>query len=500
MTACAVQPVATRWKVPGGEDGPGHGTGTGNEAGYEAGTGYGPAGSADPGPGTGISGSAATGVGGDRLRDGDGPPVRGVTPADRGTLTAPPAAPAAAVPAPALTLSADGAYAAGLAGTGDALYPERWTLDGPEPYAVPLPLHQPEERDTTVLPLADGRVLIHRRTAGHRLFSLLYPAGRGTGELVLGSVPAPHSGYGPAVLLPPAPDGTRAYLLVPGPGPGHSTGHGPGRPGGGPGSGGTVTTVWRVAGHGAAGPERVAEVPGRCTGGVWLDRTGRLLALDRQREPGGPVKAVAVDLERGGEVSPLLQIAPDSNDRLLLAAPDSGLLVVRSDAPGEDRIGWGVLGSDRPVRFPECLRPAGGTLTPFAVQPGQILQPERCSVAFTVRTSTSTSTSTSTGTGSRAGAAVWCPEGRELHRTAVPDGWFPGTGRWTPEGVLHLPYATPGTPCGVARLTPLKERATGPGAPAAGKGAVPGPGRRPAAALRPVPLQQAPLVGRTQAG
>ena len=41
------------------------------------------------------------------------------------------------------------------------------------------------------------------------------------------------------------------------------------------------TGVWLVAG-GAFGPEQVADVPGRCSGGVWLDREGRLLALDRQ--------------------------------------------------------------------------------------------------------------------------------------------------------------------------------------------------------------------------
>lgn len=80
-------------------------------------------------------------------------------------------------------------------------------------------------------------------------------------------------------------------------------------------------------------------LPGRCSGGVWLDRVGRLLALDRELD--GRTKAVAVDLERGGEVSPLLQIAEDSDDRLLLAAPDSGLLLIRSDAPGEPRLGWG---------------------------------------------------------------------------------------------------------------------------------------------------------------
>ncbi|MGW1276895.1 hypothetical protein ACWD4V_08035 [Streptomyces tsukubensis] len=418
MTACAVETAATQWNGPGGSEGSGGGAARGGD---------------DPG----ICSHGAHGAHG-------------------------------AHGSPALTFSADGGYAARLAGSGDARYPERWTLDGPEAYAVPLPLYQPEEPDTAVLPLADGRVLIHRRTAGRQLFSLLYPSGPETGELTLGGVETPSAdGYGAAVLLPPSPDGARAHLLVPGPGDG---------------SGGIVTAIWLVAG-GSFGPEFVAEVPGRCTGGVWLDRTGRLLALDRQREPGGPVKAVAVDLERGGEVSPLLQIAPDSNDRLLLAAPDSGLLVVRSDAPGDDRIGWGVLGGERPVRFPDCLRVPGGAVIPFAVQPGQALQPDGCAVAFTV----------ATGTGPV--PAVWRPRGRELRPLAAPDGWFPGTGRWTPEGVLQLPYAGPATPCGVALLTPPAEPPDAPGDPGAA-----GSGPRPAAALRPVPLQQAPLMGRTRTG
>ncbi|NEE10358.1 hypothetical protein G3M58_28390, partial [Streptomyces sp. SID7499] len=84
---------------------------------------------------------------------------------------------------------------------------------------------------------------------------------------------------------------------------------------------------------GAFGPEEIARIPGRCSGGAWLDRAGRMLALDRRAPGGGPVKAVAVDLGRGSEVTPLLQIAPGSDDRLLLADADSGLLLIRSDAP-----------------------------------------------------------------------------------------------------------------------------------------------------------------------
>ncbi|MEU5810135.1 hypothetical protein [Streptomyces sp. NPDC047718] len=341
------------------------------------------------------------------------------------------------------TIAADGSYAARLAGTGEARYPERWTLAGPEPYAVPLPLAQPEEADSEVLPLADGRVLIHRRVAQRHAFALLYPtgsagAGPRTGELPLGSVEP--AGEGVRVsLLPPPPDGRSAFALT---------------------ASDTQSTVWRVAG----GPfGQVARIPGRCTGGVWLDRDGLMLALDRELD--GLVKAVVVDLGGSGAASPLLQIAEGSNDRLLLADPDSGLLLIRSDAPGTSRLGWGVLGSSLPVRFPECLR--GGAAVPFAVQPGQALMPETCAVALRTEDGA---------------LGLWRPAVRRVFRLPAPVGWL-GTGLWSPEGRLHLPYATPEVPCGIARLTM-------PPAPSAPVRLEPPPAP---AAPRPVPLQQAPL-------
>ncbi|WP_219669757.1 hypothetical protein [Streptomyces bambusae] len=357
----------------------------------------------------------------------------------------------AAVAVAAFTIAADGSYAARLAGEGDARYPERWTLGGPEPYAVPLPLDQPEEADSEVLPLADGRVLIHRRVAERHAFALLYPTGPRTGELALGAL-TPAEGARVA-LLPPAPDGYGAYALV---------------------VGAESSTVWQVTG-GGAGPARVAHVPGRCSGGVWLDREGRLLALDR--EQGGRTKTVAVDLGRGGEVSPLLQISDASDDRLLLADTDSGLLLVRSDAPGEDRLGWGVLGSSRPVRFPECLRAVGAGAVPFAVQPGQMLMPESCAVALRLPDQ-----------GPVDGIALWRPADRQVFRVGAPYGWLGGTGLWTREAHLKLPYATPDVPCGVVGVTL-------PQAPPAPVGFDPGPPAPAApAAPRPVPLQQAPLA------
>ncbi|MEV5876712.1 hypothetical protein AB0L75_21250 [Streptomyces sp. NPDC052101] len=321
------------------------------------------------------------------------------------------------VPGTGCAITADGAYAARLARSGDCWFPERWTLDGPEPYAVPLPGNQPEEPGTEVQPLSDGRVLIHRLVEHRHAFSLLYPTGPATGELPLGVVDCPEPGSR-LTLLPPAPDGVRAYALAVGP---------------------RSSVVWLVAG-GAFGPERLAEVPGRCSGGVWLDRGGRMLALDRA-PGGGPVKTVVVDLERA-EVSPLLQIAAGSADRLLLADPDSGLLLISSDAPspGQERLGWGVLGSTLPVRFPESLRVPDCAVTPFAIQPGQVLMPENCAVALRVE-------------GPFGGwVAIWRPAGRQVSHLPAPEGWLAGAGLWTRDGVLRLPYATRETPCGVTEL------------------------------------------------
>ncbi|MFD5880643.1 hypothetical protein [Streptomyces yangpuensis] len=348
------------------------------------------------------------------------------------------------------TISADGSYAARLAGDGEARYAERWTLAGPEPYVVPLPLAQPEEADSELLPLADGRVLIHRRVADRHAFALLYPtgaaAGPRTGELQLGGVDAQEGVR--VFLLPPAPDGSGAFAVA---------------------ASDTVSTLWQVAGC-AFGPQRVARIPGRCSGGVWLDRTGRLLALDRELD--GTVKAVAVDLGRDGEVSPLLQITEDSDDRLLLAEADSGLLLIRSDAPGEPRLGWGVLGSSRPVRFPECLRL--GDALPFAVQPGQALMPESCGVALWLP---------------EGDIGLWRPADRRVFRLAAPAGWLGGAGMWSPQGRLHLPCATAEVPCGIVGMNL-------PAAPPPPVHLDAPPPPPPPSSPRPVPLQQAPLAGR----
>ncbi|MCE7081326.1 hypothetical protein [Streptomyces sp. ST2-7A] len=312
-----------------------------------------------------------------------------------------------------------------------ARHAERWTLTGPEPYVVPLPAGRVEAAHAQVLALSDGLVLLARpEDDGHR-FVLLYPSGPGTAEVPLGGLSGPGMR-----LLPPVPGGRRAYALLPE---------------------ADATGVWLIRGGGVRAPVRVARVPGRCSGGAWLDREGRLLAVDRFDGTTGLTRAVTVDVATGAGATPLLEIGGHSNDRLLLADPDSGLLLVRSDAPGTDRVGWGVLGSRSPARFPDALHPDGPAPRPLAIQPGQALTPETCAVALHL----------SGPGGDRVG--VWCPGLRGVREPGVPAGWLIGAGWWTAGGELLLPYDTPGVPPGVARrAVPVGEpEAAAPSRPAA---------------------------------
>ncbi|MET7638706.1 hypothetical protein [Streptomyces sp. NPDC005438] len=337
---------------------------------------------------------------------------------------------------------------------------ERWTL-GPEPYAVPLPAEQPEAADSGVLPLPDGRVLVCRRFSDRQELVLLYPSGSRIAQVDVGAVP----GDGLELLAGP-PTGNRAYGLIPGR---------------------KSSTLWSLVGD-ERGPCLLAEIPGWCSGGVWLDHEGRMLALDQslpgdpggQRDgdadpgddsparrlssvPDGPTKTVVVDLGNGGAVSPLLQLSEHSEDRLLVADPDSGLLLARSDAAGEPRLCWGVLGGERPLRFCRTLSPQGVRLTPFAIQPGQVLTPEQCVVALRVDAERDQESPESENadlavrrnvTAHRGDTwlALWRPTEQGLRHMPAPAGWFVGQGTLSPDGELRLPYSSPQNPCGLARL------------------------------------------------
>ncbi|WP_052682110.1 S9 family peptidase [Saccharothrix sp. ST-888] len=385
------------------------------------------------------------------------------------------------------TFASDGSHAACLAAAADGgWYVESWRLpaSGPaEPTALVLPGNRSESLRSQLVSLPDGRVLLCRHDGDrHDLVALSAPSG---GEL--------HSTESllstlrmPGLRLLPLPGGVRPAQAPVAVALGTDT-----RP---------VTAVWLVAVDGSE-PRPVAEIPGLHGGGVWLDRTGRLLALDRVSA--GVVKSVVLDLD-SGQVTPLLEIAEGSNDRLVLFDPDSRFAMVRSDAPGADRLGWGLLGGSEPLRFPECLHVPGMFLRPVALAPTTPDVPPPSPGAPATAPGPAASAAQAGGTvhgattaqataaadglrvavqidhGAASALALWQPTGGRLDPLPVPPGRLGAVGHWSAAG-LRMPYSAPDHPAALATLdvdTLLNL----------------GPSGAPALTPVPLPLQLAPLA------
>ncbi|MFD0276069.1 alpha/beta fold hydrolase [Kitasatospora sp. NPDC127111] len=347
------------------------------------------------------------------------------------------------------TFAADGGHAACLASAADGgWYAESWRLpaSGPAlPLALTLPGNRSEHLRSQLVALPDGSVLVCRHDGERHDLVVLDAAAPGhepaTTERQLATLKRPGLRVLPLPAQAPAGPGAPVAVAL-----GSDT-----RP---------ATTVWLVTADGSE-PRQVAEIPGLHGGGVWLDHTGALLALDRVSE--GAVRTVVLDL-RSGAVTPLLEIGEHSNDRLVLFDPDSRFAIVRSDAPGTDRLGWGVLDGGEPLRFPECLHVAGVFLRPVAVRPG----PDGARVVIQI------------DHGAGSALAVWRPAAGRLDPLPVPAGRLGAVGHWSEAG-LRMPYSAPDHPAALATLDVDALLAQGPAA--AGSGPMP----------LPLPLQLAPL-------
>ncbi|MFI6155798.1 alpha/beta fold hydrolase [Kitasatospora sp. NPDC051170] len=365
----------------------------------------------------------------------------------------------------------DGSHAACLASAADGgWFVESWRLPadgGPAaPAALPLAGNRSESLHAQLVALADGSVLVCRHDGERhdlvRLSHSLHGSHNSPGPHGLHSShgsPGLHGSHGE----PAAVEQQLATLRLPGlrllplPAPAPADPHAPvavalgsdARP---------ATTAWLIRTDGSA-PEPVAEIPGLHGGGTWLDRAGALLALDRIGD--GLVRSVALDL-RSGVTTPLLEIGERSNDRLVLFDPDTRFAMVRSDAPGTDRLGWGVLGGGEPLRFPECLHVAGMFLQPVALR--QAADGPRVAVQI--------------DHGASSALALWRPALNRLDRLPVPPGRLGAVGHWSGAG-LRMPYSSPDHPAALATLDVDALLSHGP-APAAT-----GP--------MPLPLQLAPL-------
>ncbi|WP_377271787.1 alpha/beta fold hydrolase [Peterkaempfera sp. SMS 1(5)a] len=317
------------------------------------------------------------------------------------------------------TFSADGSHAACVAAAdGGRWYAESWRLDAPGgaalPTALPLPGGRPENPHTQVVSLADGRVLVCRRDGDLNRLAVLAPAVSHAEEHFVGTLRAPALRLlplpVPATVRPGAPVAVALATDA--------------RP---------ATSVWLLGPGDGAAPQCAAEVPGLFGGGTWLDHEGRLLALDRVAD--GTVRSVVLDLTSGA-VTPLLELAEQpTNDRLVLFDPGTRLALVRSDAPGEDRLGWGLLGGPDPLRFPEALHRPGTLLRPVAVEPGRA-EP-RVAVQL--------------DRGAGSALALWSPATGRLDPLPVPAGRLGGVAHWSAAG-LRMPYSAPDRPAAMATL------------------------------------------------
>ncbi|WP_051943372.1 S9 family peptidase [Streptacidiphilus rugosus] len=327
-------------------------------------------------------------------------------------------------PAPAalrrvsFTFSADGSHAACLAAEADGRWlVESWRLGGAGSPCEAEALRpgaggrRSESLRSQLVPLTDGRVLICRHEGPQQ--ELIVRGTDGQADLSAGRLQ--RAGLRLLPLPSPVPGAPVAVALGT--------------------DGETATTVWLISADGVSAPQSVAELPGLYGGGVWLDEGGRLLALDQlQRFPdnSGRVKTVVLDLARG-TLSPLLELSPRSNDRLAACDPGSGLILVRSDAPGEDRLGWGTLGSGEPLHFPECLRGGRHFLRPVAIEPGR----NRVAVQA--------------DWGATSTLALWEPGALALDPLPIPPGRLGGVAHWSAAG-LRMPYSAPDRPAAMASV------------------------------------------------
>ncbi|MDQ1504933.1 MAG: hypothetical protein QOD57_2660 [Actinomycetota bacterium] len=113
-----------------------------------------------------------------------------------------------------------------------------------------------------------------------------------------------------------------------------------------------ITTVWRIAWREGTLTE-AGQLPAPVNGGVWLDETGDRLAVNLEGESG---RASVYIVDFGAQTfSRLFEASPDSEDRIVLADPATGRVVVTTDAFGYPAVGVAEPTVAPGVRFMPAL-------------------------------------------------------------------------------------------------------------------------------------------------
>ncbi|MFF4198017.1 alpha/beta hydrolase family protein [Nonomuraea sp. NPDC001831] len=305
--------------------------------------------------------------------------------------------------------SGDGRYAACLARRGRGLLvPEVWDVAGARPRT--LRTRTGETSASVPTPTDSGDVLLCRAgTDAHRLTLLTAPS-RDNGDDGDDGNAEEHElavfRGGVVRVVAGAAPGIAALVLATG---------ADGR-----------TSVWRLSGR-AERPERIATAPYPVRGGIWLDETGRRLALTRA---GAEPATVVLDTSTGALTPPA---GPAADEYVLLAAPGAGVLLTAVRRDGAYRLGVRDRDDDGPARHPERLNAFDGEVTPLALNPSG----RRLALAVNRRTRSHLvlhDLAADAGTEARLPAGV-------IHPAA----------RWNTGG-LHLVHSAPGRPAGLVGI------------------------------------------------
>ena len=127
-----------------------------------------------------------------------------------------------------------------------------------------------------------------------------------------------------------------------------------------------TTTIWRIGWRDGSMTE-AGRLPSPLSGGVWLDDTGDRLAVNLAGTSGRS-SVYVVDFA-AQSFSRLFEASPDSEDRIVLADPASGRVIVTTDAFGYPAVGVAEPKSASGIRFIPALEDGDEAGEPCALLP-----------------------------------------------------------------------------------------------------------------------------------
>jgi dienelactone hydrolase len=206
-----------------------------------------------------------------------------------------------------------------------------------------------------------------------------------------------------------------------------------------------TTTVFRIGWRDGSMTE-AGRLPAPLAGGVWLDTIGEKLAVNLAGESGR--SSVYVVEFATKSFSRLFEASPDSEDRIVLADPASGRVVVTTDAYGYPAVGIAEPKAASGIRFIPALEEGEEAGEPCA------LLPDGRTLVLRHENGVETHLRLADGEGLKVAGPIPLPTG-EVHQPVVVAGYR-----------LRFPFSAPDEPCrpasfdlrtGVFAFDPLPE-------------------------------------------